>query len=210
MKAFADANGKSYHYFEASEVVGDLLVAVHQYCAGRGLLWPTRQGSLARLQDAGGRGRGTSPAGPGENRRSETAFDRVIAIDVEGDLAKSQRALARLGKARGLIAAKKADEAIKLVADVLQAADPEDVPLLAQAYNVLGAAQRQAGRTEAALLAFLHVDVLYASLPDAHAEALANLAELWEQVHKTERAQPRPQDAGRAISRQCLGKKTGG
>ncbi len=31
MKTFADANGKSYHYFEASEVVGDLLVAVHQY-----------------------------------------------------------------------------------------------------------------------------------------------------------------------------------
>ncbi len=75
-----------------------------------------------------------------------------------------------------------------MVADVLKSADSEDTPLLAQAYNVLGAAQRQAGRTQAALLAFLHVDVLYASLPDAHAEALANLAELWEQVHKTERA----------------------
>ena len=25
-------------------------------------------------------------------------------------------------------------------------------------------------------------------MPDAHAEALANLADLWEQVHKTERA----------------------
>jgi len=38
-------------------------------------------------------------------------------------------------------------------------------------------------------LAFLHVDVLYFTVPEAHAEALANLVELWEAMHKTERAQ---------------------
>jgi hypothetical protein len=62
------------------------------------------------------------------------------------------------------------------------------VPLMARAYNVLGLAHRQAGRTKEALLAFLHTDVLYSSQPDTHAEALANLVDLWEQVHKTERA----------------------
>jgi hypothetical protein len=30
--------------------------------------------------------------------------------------------------------------------------------------------------------------VLYAAVPDAHAEALANLVDLWEQDHKMERA----------------------
>ena len=53
---------------------------------------------------------------------------------------------------------------------------------------MLGTAQRQAGRVKEALLAFLHVDILYPGVPDAHAEALANLAELWDQVHKGERA----------------------
>ncbi len=33
MNAFADANPKSYHYFEASEIVGDLLVANRSYAA---------------------------------------------------------------------------------------------------------------------------------------------------------------------------------
>jgi hypothetical protein len=47
---------------------------------------------------------------------------------------------------------------------------------------------RKAGRTKEALLAFLHVDVLYFTTPEAHAEALANLAELWEEVQKPERA----------------------
>jgi len=31
MKTFADANPKSYHYFEASQLVGDLLVAIGSY-----------------------------------------------------------------------------------------------------------------------------------------------------------------------------------
>ena len=37
-------------------------------------------------------------------------------------------------------------------------------------------------------MAFLHVDVLYYSDADAHAEALANLAELWNTLQQTERA----------------------
>ena len=57
MKAFADANPKSYHYFEASEVVGDLLVAIGSYASGGGILRPARGRPLARLSDAGGRGR---------------------------------------------------------------------------------------------------------------------------------------------------------
>ena len=61
---------------------------------------------------------------------AQTAFDKVIAIDAEGDLAQGQRTLARLGKARTLVAAKKTDEAIKLVSEVLKAADAEDMPLL--------------------------------------------------------------------------------
>ena len=96
--------------------------------------------------------------------------------------------MAKLGKAGVLAASKKSTEAIKLVQDVLETADPEDAPLVARAYNVLGTAHRQAGRTQEALLAFLHVDLLYPSVADAHAEALANLAELWQQIHKMDRA----------------------
>ena len=99
-----------------------------------------------------------------------------------------QRTSAQLGKAMALIASKKPDEAVAMTEDILKTADSGDAALMARAYNVLGSAHRQAGRTKDALLAFLHVDVLYPSLPDAHAEALANLADLWEQVHKSERA----------------------
>ena len=58
----------------------------------------------------------------------------------------------------------------------------------AQAYNTLGTALRKAGKPQDALLAFLHVDVLYFASAEDHAEALANLAQLWNEVQKPERA----------------------
>ena len=63
MKTFADANTKSYHYFEASQVVGDLLVAAGFVRSRGGILRPARRRPLARLQDAGGRGGRPRPAG---------------------------------------------------------------------------------------------------------------------------------------------------
>ncbi len=210
MKAFADGNGKSYHYFEASEVVGDLLVAIRQYALAAAYYDRLDKAPWPDYKMRAGVAAGRALLAQGKIDEAQAAFDKVIAIDAEGDLASGQRTLARLGKARALIAAKKADQAIKLVIEVLKAADPDDVPLLAGAYNILGAALRQAGRTQEALLAFLHVDVLYASLPDAHAEALANLAELWEQAHKTERANRARKTLEEQYPDSPWAKKTGG
>ncbi len=188
MKAFADANPNSYHYFEASEVVGDLLVAVQSYAVAAEYYarldkapWPDYR---MRSGVAGGR----ALLEQGKAAEAVAAFDKVIATQAEGEAAEAQRLAARLGKAAALVLLKKPDEAVQLVEEFLKQSDPEDAPMMARAYNVLGNAQRQAGRIKEALMAFLHVDVLYASVPDAHAEALANLAELWEMVHKTERA----------------------
>jgi tetratricopeptide (TPR) repeat protein len=124
----------------------------------------------------------------GKIHEALSAFDRVIDSLAEGDLAQSQRLAARLGKANALTADKKTEASIRLIEDVLNTANTEDVLLMSRAYNALGTAYRAAGRPKEALLAFLHVDVLYPSQPETHAEALANLVELWQEVHKPERA----------------------
>ena len=66
--------------------------------------------------------------------------------------------------------------------------DPEQKELQARAYNALGDSYQRAGRTKDALLAFLHVDVLYSTVPDAHAEALSHLATLWDAVGQADAA----------------------
>ena len=90
-----------------------------------------------------------------------------------------------------------ADEAIKLAQKIIDKLDADETDLLAEAYNTLGTALRKAGRTKDALLAFLHVDVLYGEAPDTHAEALANLVELFTELHKPDHAAPacKAQDA---------------
>jgi tetratricopeptide (TPR) repeat protein len=188
MKTFADANPKSYHYFEASEVVGDLLVAVGSYGPAAEYYARLDAAPWPEYKMRAGVAAGRALLEQGKVEEALSNFDRVLATKAEGASAEQQRMAATLGKAAALVAMKKPADAIKSVEGFLEKADVENAPLMARAYNVLGTAQRQAGRTKEAILSFLHVDVLYASVSDAHAEALANLADLWDDVHKTERA----------------------
>jgi tetratricopeptide (TPR) repeat protein len=188
MKSFVDENPKSYHYFPALEILGDLSVAEGKYAEAAGY--------YAKLEDApwpdyklrAGVDAGRALLAQGKNREAEAAFDRVIASLAEGELAAPQRMAARLGKAAALTAEKKTDPAVRLIEEVLNTANPEDADMMSRAYNALGTAYRTSGKTKEALLAFLHVDMLYPAQAEAHAEALANLVDLWEEVHKNERA----------------------
>ncbi|HYW79981.1 MAG TPA: tetratricopeptide repeat protein [Thermoguttaceae bacterium] len=188
MIAFAKANPNSYHYLEACEVVGDLLVAVGAYAPAVDYYGRLAKAPWADYKMRAGVAIGRAQLAQNQMAEAARSFDAVIAINAQGDLANAQRLAATLGKARCLAAAEQHEEAIKMVESILARSDPEDVDLHARAYNTLGTALRKAGRDRDALLAFLHVDVLYFALPEAHAEALANLAELWDSMHKTERA----------------------
>jgi tetratricopeptide (TPR) repeat protein len=111
-----------------------------------------------------------------------------MAVDASDDASKAQKRAAGLGKAKCLAQAGKAAEAVSLVLSAIRQASPEEREMLAGAYNTLGAAQRAAGKDQDALIAFLTVDLVYNSVPEAHAEALANLVELWQKANNPERS----------------------
>jgi tetratricopeptide (TPR) repeat protein len=120
----------------------------------------------------------------GKTAEANKAFDEVVINEAPGDLAESQRMAAKVGKARCLAAADKTDQAIKTLEDIIAKADADNTELHALAYNALGSSLRKAGKSKEALLAYLHVDLLYSSIPEAHAEALANLEQLFNELHK--------------------------
>jgi tetratricopeptide (TPR) repeat protein len=188
MNAFIDANDKSHHYFEAVEVEGDLLAALGHYQQAAEYYARLQQAPWPDYKMRADVATGRALLGQGKIDEAQAAFDKVIGAQADGEPARTQQTAAKLGKSRAWIAAKNTAEAVKLAEGILKAADAEDEPLQARAYNVLGAAYRQSGETQKALLAFLRVDLLYPNIPDAHAEALANLADLWEQARKMERA----------------------
>jgi len=188
MSAFLSANKGSYHFLEATEAMGDLAVANGSYDQAevhyRKLAVPPWPDYKMKAGVALGRAR----LAQGNTAGAKQAFEVVLGMDAGDDLAKAQHLAATLGKARCLAAEGAHAQAIKVVQDILARADPEDVELQARAHNTLGTALRKAGRDKEALMAFLHVHLLYFAVPEAHAEALANLVELWKAVHKTERA----------------------
>ena len=59
--------------------------------------------------------------------------------------------------------------------------------LLAEAYIKKGDCYQALGESKEALIAYLHVDVLFPSEPGLHAEALYHLSNLWGKVQKPER-----------------------
>jgi len=186
---FLMANKGNYHYLEANEVLGDMLVATGKYDQAetyyRVLQSAPWDDYKMRASVLLGRALLAQPEKATEAGRQ---FQMVLDSTIQGKEADAQRLAARLGKAAFLALTDQADQAVALVQQVIADASPENTSLHAQAYNTLGNAHRKAGRTKEALLAFLHVHVLFHGEAEAHAEALFNLAELWKAVNKQERA----------------------
>ena len=185
---FEKAHKDSFHYFETCEVLGDLFAAVNkseQAEAFYGKLaaapWPEyklRAGVLI----------GRALVAKKSYDQAIAKFDEVLASDAKGKDTDRQKLGAALGKAAAMAGAGKSDEAIRSVQEIIAKADPENQELHARAYTILGNCYRAAGKKKEALLAYLHVDLLYSRFAEQHAEALANLATLWAEVDQAERA----------------------
>ncbi len=55
-------------------------------------------------------------------------------------------------------------------------------------YNAQGASYEAGGDNEGAIMAYLHTHLMFSAQPDAHAEALKRLIELWPLVGNPDRA----------------------
>lgn len=188
MVAFVNDNPKNYHNLDANEMVGDLLVAAGKYSGSREYYARVGAAPWPDYKMRAGVATGRALLAEGKTDEARLSFQGVLDVQAQGESADRQRLAATLGKARCLAEAGAGDEAVKLIDDVIAKADPEATRLHAQAYNALGLAHRKAQRNQDALLAFLHVDVLYFTLPKEHIEALENLVELWEAVQNPQRA----------------------
>ena len=110
----------------------------------------------------------------GEADAALAAFEGILA-DAEGRAAQR----AKLGKAGALIRLNRPAEALTAIGEVIAEANAEDAEVMAPAYVRRGDAHQAAGETKAAILAYLHVDVLYPGAAAARAESLFHLAKLW-------------------------------
>ncbi|MDA1054720.1 MAG: tetratricopeptide repeat protein [Planctomycetota bacterium] len=190
MLAFVGANAESYHFFEAAELLGDLAVSLESYDGAAkyyGAIattapWPDYQlrGSVLKSR---------ALMRKGDFAGAVTEFDAVIGSPVDTPAATQQKLLAQAGKASCLAGTGAPAEGITIAEEIISKNSPEDnSELFGRTYNALGACYLKSGKPREALMAYLHVDVLFYANPEVHAEALYNLSKLWLQLKKQDRA----------------------
>ncbi|MEX2171684.1 MAG: hypothetical protein WD851_20360 [Pirellulales bacterium] len=182
MYAFVNSAKESYHFLQATEILGDLLVASGKYSDAQRQYdtlaktpWPSYKMRAAVL---------TGRALQAEKKHAEALqqFNAALSLKDDSEEGKRQALAAQLGKSVSLSATGKVEEGVKIVEEVISQANPEDKELNARAYNALGNCYEQAEQIKPALFAYLHTDLLYSGVPEAHAEALSRLAGLWEKI----------------------------
>jgi tetratricopeptide (TPR) repeat protein len=187
LNEFVRRHPNNFHYLEAVETMGDLLMSSDKFAAAQRQYAELAKAPWPDYKMRAGVLLGRTLQAQGKHAEAIEKFDSVLASPDESSAAKEQKLSATLGKAVSLAEVKQLDQAVALIEQMILDTDPEQKELQARAYNALGESYQRAGRTKDALLAFLHVDVLYSTVPDAHAEALSHLVTLWDAVGQAER-----------------------
>jgi tetratricopeptide (TPR) repeat protein len=190
---FTRDHPQHYTYYEANELLGDLLRADKNYVNA-----VKYYSELAKSKEMAARAQvliGWTHLEQQKPEEAAKAFDAALADRSTGPAAEAQKRLASVGKAACVVQSGKADEAVKLVEEVIEKSPPES--LNARMYNVLGAAAAKNNDPKSAVMAYLHVDLMYSQDPAEHAEALGNLKDLWKQIGQPERGE----DANKRLQR---------
>jgi tetratricopeptide (TPR) repeat protein len=185
---FLNEHKNSYHFFEANEALGDLLVALKNPNAFRyydvlaSAPWPEYKIRANLLK-------GRAEQMHNQHQGAIKHFDAALTAASGGDeRAERQQSLAHIGRAVSLAETGAVEEALAVLNQIIAKADKGAPEVYARAYNALGGCYRKKGATKEALLEYLKVDLLFNSVPEAHAEALYYLSQLWNDARHPERA----------------------
>lgn len=188
LDAFVSGNSDFFRYYEALQWLGRVHAAAGDFQAAKSAydrlaaaplpaLAMTARNSLARLKleqdDLSG---------------ALADFDGVLAEQANDLATTRQQFSAKLGRAIVLQKQGNQDEALKSLDEVIQQASPDDAAVQAEAFTRRGESLQAAGKEKDALLAFLHVDILFPGESEAHAESLFHLSKLWATAGMAERA----------------------
>ncbi|WP_417732416.1 tetratricopeptide repeat protein [Rosistilla oblonga] len=189
MLAFVRKASKSHHFFAAAEMLGDLAVALGKYpeaikyygAISAQAPWPEYKMHAVMLE-------ARALMAQKDFANAEKKFASLANATASTAETKRQQLLAQVGVARCQAETQSPEAAIAAIQKLVADNDESDAELFGRAYNALGACYLKANKPKEALMAYLHVDVLFYAQPEIHAEALYQLSKLWEQVKKTDRA----------------------
>ncbi|MEX1094780.1 MAG: tetratricopeptide repeat protein [Planctomycetales bacterium] len=188
LDAFRGANPNHVRFYPTLELLGEAYLANDEFDKARTVYSELEQAAAPTLRLGARNAKARVLLKEGKTAEALAAFDAVIGEPAQGPAEQSRRYEAMLGRAGCLMTLAKYGEAVAALDAVIDEVAPEDSRNQATAYVLKGDCLRALDKDKDALLAYLHVDVLFAHERPQHAEALYNLARLWGQVDNQDRA----------------------
>ncbi|MFO0909377.1 MAG: tetratricopeptide repeat protein [Isosphaeraceae bacterium] len=143
---------------------------------------------LGKLPRGGDRAAVLSARAAARRGDYDAALTRLETLIKSAPAGSPLKREAQLARAESLAGVKKFKEAESELRAVIQGLPAEDAVGQSVAYNTLGDCLRAAGRPKDALFAYLHTDVLYNKDKEQHPRALAQIAQLWRELKRDDRA----------------------
>lgn len=187
LDAFTKANGTSYRYFPALMSLGQVLLAKEDYDGAEKAFSALAQAPWPDFKMAAQTSSARLALRKGDLTAALSAYEQVISQNAATPTEISRRNEALLGKGNVLLQQSKADEAFGLITEAISKTSPEDTEVMAEAFILKGECLKTQGKLQEAVLAYLHVPVLFEKEKQYHAQALYNLALLWPKVDQQDR-----------------------
>lgn len=188
LNEFQSKNGDSRHFYDGTLLQVDLNLVVKD--AGEARKAADKLGKAAGGDQKIGAQIAMARVDVLENKVDEAqkVLETVISGAAGSPAEEARKLEARLVLANCLQLKSQFPDAIKLLDEVIKQSDAENSRLQAEAYVRQGDCYQAAGKSKEALLAYLHVDVLFSSEKAFHPEALYHLSRLWAAIQQPERA----------------------
>jgi tetratricopeptide (TPR) repeat protein len=189
MLAFVRTAASSNHFFEAADLLGDLAVSQGDYenavkyygGISSKAPWPVGR-MLAQLAEADARVKQRLFA------EAQKRYESILTQKADTPEVERLKRLAEVGRGRCLAETATVDEGIAVLEQLIAKNDASDTELFGRAYNALGDCLQLLNKPKDALMAYLHVDILFYGDSDTHAEALYHLSKLWQVAKNQDRA----------------------
>ena len=179
LEDFKSKNPNSYHFYPATQFLGDLYLTKKDYPKAKAAFEALAQAPFSDYKMASKIALARQSLAENNVAEAQAAFEAVVQMDAKTPAELSRKQEAKLGVAHCLQTQKDYVKAAALLDEVIQETAPDDARVQAEAYLRQGDCLEAAGKAPEALMAYLHVDVLFPTQSAYHAEALYHLSKLW-------------------------------
>jgi tetratricopeptide (TPR) repeat protein len=188
LEGVTKSQGDHFRYYEALSFLGQVLLAKNDAEGARRVFDRLANSSQSDFKVQGQIAQARVLMAEAKTDEAIAAYDNVISTVGSGPQEAARKFEALVGKAKGQLTLGKSAEALATIDEIINNASPDDTALFAEAYLLQGNAFEGAGRTKEAMLAYLHVEILFPKETAFQAEALYHLSKLWKAVQLPDRA----------------------